>query len=144
MGQPIHITDTLSIDVDEIEYKAITSSGPGGQNVNKNMTAIQLRFDIVQSPSLPHDVQQRLIHLGGARVNNQYQLVITAKRHRSQERNKREAFERLLELLQKAARPRPKRLKKRPGYKVKQERLKEKRYRAETKVLRRRVDYSSN
>ena len=76
----IQITDTIEIDEDAIATKAIYASGPGGQHINKNMTAIQLRFDIMQAYSLPYEVQQRLIELAGSRVNSDYQLVITARR----------------------------------------------------------------
>jgi len=135
----IQITDTIAINENELHYKALYSSGPGGQNVNKNMTAIQLRFDIIQCHELPHDVQQRLIHFGGTRVNNDFQLVITARRHRSQERNKREALERLCLLICKAAeRPQP-RLKKRRSYAENQNRLEHKRHRSKTKSMRGRV-----
>jgi ribosome-associated protein len=103
------------------------------------MTAIQLRFDIMQAYSLPYEVQQRLIELGGSRVNRDYQLVISARRHRSQERNRREAFERLFELVRKAAEvPRP-RLRKRRSQASHQERLSEKRKRGETKRMRQQV-----
>lgn len=138
MGNPIYITESISIDEDELQFKALSSSGPGGQHINKNMTAVQLRFDILASENLPHSVQQRLIHLGGTRVNNDYQLVITARRHRSQIRNKREALERLIELLQKASQTRKPRLKRRRSYAVNQNRLEQKRRRSETKSLRRR------
>lgn len=141
MGNRIQITDSIVLDDDELHFKAITSSGPGGQNVNKNMTAVQLRFDIIASSSLPYQVQRRLIQIGGARVNNDYQLVITAKRHRSQERNKREALERLLTLIQKAAEVRKPRLKKRRSKAANQNRLEQKRHRSETKSLRRRVPH---
>jgi len=139
MGNPIYITDTIYIDDEELQFKALTSSGPGGQNVNKNMTAIQLRFDITACHHLPHNVQQRLIYLGGSRVNNEYQLVITARRHRSQARNKREALERLIQLLQKAAEERKPRLKKRRSLVANQNRLEQKRRRSESKSLRRRI-----
>jgi ribosome-associated protein len=103
------------------------------------MTAIQLRFNIIECATLPHDVQQRLIHFGGSRVNSDYQLVITAKRHRSQERNKREALERLCELVRKAAERRVPRLKRRRSHAENQSRLEEKRRRSETKSRRQRV-----
>lgn len=135
----IQITDDIVIKSDELQYKALYSSGPGGQNVNKNMTAIQLRFDIIQCHSLPHDVQQRLIQLGGSRVNGEFHIVITARRHRSQERNKREALDRLLMLLRKAAQRPSVRLKKRRTAAEDQHRLAQKRHRSETKFLRRRV-----
>jgi len=140
MGNPIFITESISIDEDELQFKALSSSGPGGQHINKNMTAVQLRFDIIASANLPHSVQQRLIHLGGTRVNNDYQLVITARRHRSQARNKREALERLIELLQKASQKRKPRLKRRRSYAANQNRLEQKRRRSQTKSLRRTLD----
>lgn len=135
----IYISKDIQINEDDIHIRPIYSSGPGGQHINKNMTAIQLRFDIVQCHDLPHDVQQRLIHLGGARVNSRYELVITARTHRSQDRNRREALERLFELIAKAAvRPR-RRLKKRRSHKANQSRLDDKRKRAELKKTRRSV-----
>jgi len=135
----IQVTDTIEIDEAAIETKAIYASGPGGQHINKNMTAIQLRFDIMQAYSLPYEVQQRLIELGGSRVNSDYQLIITARRHRSQERNRKEAFERLFELVRKAAEvPRP-RLKRRRSEASHRARLSEKRRRGETKRMRQHV-----
>ena len=137
----IQITDSIYIAEDELQYQALYSTGPGGQHVNKNMTAMQLRFNIVACHSLSHEVQQRLIHLAGSRVNKDYQLVITARRHRSQERNKREALQRLCELIRMAAtRPKP-RIKKRRSAAENQSRLDGKRHRSETKSLRRRVLY---
>jgi ribosome-associated protein len=139
MGNPIQITDTIVIDDEELNFKALTSTGPGGQHVNKSQTAVQLRFDIIQSPSLPYDIQQRLIHLGGSRVNNDYQLVITARRHRSQARNKREVIERLCELIRKASqRPKP-RLKRKRSAADNQSRLEQKHRHSERKVQRRKV-----
>ena len=135
----IQVTDTIEIDEDAIETKAIYASGPGGQHINKNMTAIQLRFDIMQAYSLPYEVQQRLIELAGSRVNSDYQLVVTARRHRSQERNRREAFDRLFELVRKAAEvPKP-RLRKQISQVSHQERLSAKRRHGETKRMRQKV-----
>lgn len=135
----IQITDNIAINEDELHFKPLYSTGPGGQHINKNMTALQLRFDIIQCSTLPHDAQQRLIHLAGSRVNNEFQLVITAKRYRSQERNRREALDRLCELIRKAAeRPKP-RLKRRRSYAENQSRLEQKRRRSETKSMRRRI-----
>lgn len=135
----IQVTDTIEIEADAIGVTAIYASGAGGQHINKNRTAIQLRFDIMQSYSLPYEVQQRLIELGGSRVNSDYQLVITARRHRSQERNRREAYERLFELVRKAADVPTPRLKKRRSQACHQERLSAKRKRSETKRMRQRV-----
>ena len=135
----IKVTETIEIEDEAIETRSIYASGPGGQHMNKNMTAIQLRFDVMQAYSLPYEVQQRLIELAGSRVNSDYQLVITARRHRSQERNRREAFERLFELVRKAAEvPKP-RLRKRRSEVSNVERLSAKRKRSETKRMRHRV-----
>ena len=139
MGNKIVINDTLSIDDEELEFKALTSSGPGGQHVNKNMTAIQLRFDINASPNLTEELRQRLVFLGGSRVTNERELVITARRHRSQARNKREAMERLVLLIQQAALKQKPRIKKRRSLAANQNRLEQKRRRSETKSLRRRI-----
>ncbi len=135
----IKVTETIEIEDDAIETRAIYASGPGGQHINKNMTAIQLRSDVMQAYSLPYDVQQRLIELAGSRVNRDFQVVITARRHRSQERNRREAFERLFELVRKAAEvPKP-RLKKHRSAVSNAERLSAKRKRSETKRMRQKA-----
>jgi len=139
----IQITPTISVGEEELHYQTLYSSGPGGQHVNKTMSAVQLRFDIVQCLTLPYAVQQRLIRLGGSRVNKDYQLIITARRHRSQARNKQEAFERLCELIRKAEKvPKP-RLKRKRSYAENQNRLEQKRRRSETKTTRRGVRYPS-
>ncbi len=96
----IEITPTLSIENDEIQLEYIRSSGPGGQNVNKVATAVQLRFDIRASPSLAEDVKQRLTRLAGKRVTLEGVLVIEAKRHRTQEQNRVDAILRLTALIQ--------------------------------------------
>lgn len=135
----IQVTETIGIDEDAIEIRSIYASGPGGQHVNKNMTAIQLRFDIKQAYGIPYEVQQRLIDLGGGRVNSDFQLVITARRHRSQERNRREAIARLLELVRQAADlPRP-RLRRQRSQASHQQRLSAKRRQGEIKRMRQRV-----
>ena len=106
----IRINDTISIDESEVSETFIRSSGPGGQNVNKLTTAVQLRFDVRHSPSLPHEVRARLERLSGQRLTRDGVLVITAQRHRTQERNRDDALERLVELVRAAAvRPTPRR-----------------------------------
>ena len=99
----IRITDQISIDESEIEESFVRSSGPGGQNVNKLSTAVQLRFDVRHSPSLPNDVALRLIRLGGRRITKDGVLVLIAQSHRTQERNRADALERLIDLIQQAA-----------------------------------------
>ena len=111
----IRITDQISIDESEIEESFVRSSGPGGQNVNKLSTAVQLRFDVRHSPSLPNDVAIRLMRLAGRRMTKDGVLVLIAQNHRTQERNRAEAQERLVALIQEAAvRPIPRRATKPP------------------------------
>lgn len=99
----IQVTDQIALGEDELEESFIRSSGPGGQNVNKLATAVQLRFDVRRSRSLPNDVAIRLMRLAGARLTKDGVLVITAQRHRTQERNREDARERLFELIREAA-----------------------------------------
>src|SRR5438874_11852147 len=106
----IRITGEISIDESEIEESFVRSSGPGGQNVNKLSTAVQLRFDVRHSPSLPNDVAVRLMRLGGKRMTKDGVLVIIAQNHRTQERNRAEARERLIARTQQpAVKPIPRR-----------------------------------
>jgi ribosome-associated protein len=99
----IHITETIAIDEREIAESFLRASGPGGQNVNKLATAVQLRFDVRHSPSLPDPVRARLARLAGKRLTKDGVLVITAQRHRTQERNRDDALDRLVELIRRAA-----------------------------------------
>ncbi len=106
----MRVTRAIRIDDDELVEEFVRSSGPGGQNVNKVSTAVQLRFDVRRSPSLPEDVRERLLRLGGRRVTRDGVLVIDARRFRTQERNRRDARERLAALVRRAAeRPRKRR-----------------------------------
>ena len=133
----IRVTDSISIDESEIEENFVRSSGPGGQNVNKLSTAVQLRFDIRRSPSLPNDVAIRLLRLGGSRVTKDGVLVLLAQQHRTQERNRADALERLVALIKEAAvRPIPRRATK-PTKASKQKRLEGKKRRGGIKELRR-------
>ena len=99
----IFVTPEISIDEAELDESFIRASGPGGQNVNKVSTAVQLRFDVRRSPNLPNDVAVRLMRLAGSRLTSDGVLVLTAKIHRTQERNRADARERLVELIAKAA-----------------------------------------
>jgi ribosome-associated protein len=132
----IRITDQISIDEGELEESFVRSSGPGGQNVNKLSTAVQLRFDVRRSPSLPNDVAIRLMRLAGKRLTKDGVLVLIAQNHRTQERNRAEAQERLVALIQEAAvRPVPRRATK-PTKASKQRRIDSKKRRSGIKNLR--------
>jgi ribosome-associated protein len=135
----IRINDQLSIDESEVSYDFVRASGPGGQNVNKVATAVQLRFDVRGSPSLPADVKVRMERLAGSRMTKEGELVIQAQEHRTQERNRREALDRLVDLLQHAARRPKRRRPTKPTAASKRRRLENKRRRSEIKRLRRRV-----
>jgi len=106
----LRVTPQIVISENELEEHFIQASGPGGQNVNKVATAVQLRFDVARSPSLPEAVRERLIALSGRRLTQDGVLVLTARRHRTQERNRADARERLAELIRQATvAPRPRR-----------------------------------
>jgi ribosome-associated protein len=135
----IRITDTISIDEDEIEESFVRSSGPGGQNVNKLSTAVQLRFDVRRSPSLPNDVAIRLMKLAGKRLTKDGVLVIIAQTARTQERNRAEARERLIELIREASIKPVKRVATKPTKASKTKRLEGKKRRADVKGMRGKV-----
>jgi ribosome-associated protein len=133
----IRITNSISIDESELHESFVRSSGPGGQNVNKLSTAVQLRFDVRGSPSLPNEVAVRLMRLAGRRITKDGVLVIVARSHRTQERNRAEAQERLIALIRQAAvRPVPRRATK-PTKASKERRIESKKRRSGTKALRR-------
>jgi len=133
----IHITDRISIDETELAETFIRASGPGGQNVNKLSSAVQLRFDVRHSPSLPDGVRARLERLAGKRLTREGVLVITAQRHRTQERNRADARERLIELIREAATPPVPRRPTRPTRASKERRIETKKRRSTLKSLRR-------
>ncbi len=132
----IRITDEISIEDSEIEERFIRASGPGGQNVNKLSTAVQLRFDVANAPSLPEGLRARLKRLAGRRLTQEGVLVITAQRHRSQERNRADAVERLIDLIRRAAVPPVPRRRTKPPAASKRRRLDAKTARGRVKVLR--------
>ena len=132
----IRVTPSISIAERELEEHFIRASGPGGQNVNKLASAVQLRFDVRRSPSLPDDVRARLERLAGSRLTRDGVLVIDAHRHRTQARNRQDARERLVDLIQRAAvAPRPRRATK-PTAGARERRLESKKRRATIKGLR--------
>jgi ribosome-associated protein len=133
----IRVTADIAIDESEISEEFIRASGPGGQHVNRSATAVQLRFDVAHSPSLPQRVRQRLVELAGNRVTDEGELIIEARNFRSQERNRQDARNRLVALIRRAAqRPKIRRRTKRTRA-SEERRLRAKRRRSEKKRLRR-------
>jgi ribosome-associated protein len=135
----IIITPTIALDESEIHQEFIRASGPGGQNVNKVATAVQLRFDVSNTRSLPDEVRKRLILLARGRINSDGILIIDARRFRTQEANRQDAIKRLAELIHKAAQEPKIRHKTRPTYASKMRRLETKYRRGRVKELRRSV-----
>ena len=133
----IRITDDLAIDDREVEERFVRASGPGGQNVNKVSTAVELRFD-VRASSLPAAVKDRLLALAASRVSVDGVLLIDSREHRTQARNRDAARERLVELIAKAAKPPRRRKATTPGRAAREKRLEAKKLRGRVKVLRRK------
>ncbi|WP_374472803.1 alternative ribosome rescue aminoacyl-tRNA hydrolase ArfB [Phenylobacterium sp.] len=133
----IEVTASIALQDDEVVWKAVRASGPGGQHVNKTSTAVEVRFDVRGSPSLPEPVRARLYRLAGNRLTQEGVLVLVAQTRRSQELNRQEAVERLLELIRKAAEPPPPpRKKTKPTYASKLRRLEGKAKRSSVKSMR--------
>ena len=136
----IRVTQRISIDENELKWKFIHACGPGGQNVNKVATAVQLFFHVNASDSLPDDVRQRLRRLAGNRIHSEGVLVIDARRSRSQSANRKDALDRLVHLIRQAARVPKKRRKTKPTAASKRRRLRNKKRRSDIKRLRKPVD----
>jgi len=136
----IEITPSLQIEDRELQIDFIRASGPGGQNVNKVATAVQLRFD-VHASSLPEDVKARLVQLAGKRISSEGVLLIEAKRFRTQEQNRQDAIQRFVEVVRKALIPPKARTKTKPTRASKEQRLKEKKRKGEIKKIRQSTDW---
>jgi len=132
----IAVTPTISLNEEELEESFVLASGPGGQNVNKVSSAVQLRFDVARSPSLADDVRARLSALAGQRLTKDGVLVIVARAHRSQERNRSDARDRLVDLIRRAAEPPKPRRPTKPSKAAKRRRLETKKMRSRLKRTR--------
>ena len=136
----IPIDNDISIDEGEIQFNFVRASGPGGQHVNKVASAVQLRFDVKHSPSLPEPVRSRLLKLAGKRVSQGGVLTIEADRHRKQHRNRRDALDRLIGLIRQATRSPKRRISTRPSKASRQRWMAARRHRSRVKKLRQPVN----
>jgi ribosome-associated protein len=135
----IHVNDAIQIDENELQFEFVRGSGPGGQNVNKVASAVQLRFDVGRSPSLPDDVRARLLAQAGNRITADDVLVLEARQFRNQERNRQDALSRFIALVRQAAvRPKTRR-RTQPTAGARERRLDAKRHRSRRKQLRGKV-----
>lgn len=136
MADPIMITRSVSIDPSEVEESFVRASGPGGQNVNKVASAVQLRFDLINSPNIPDPMKRRVVALAGSRLTKDGVIVITSNSHRDQPLNRAEALARLVALLREGAHPPKPRIATRPTLASKRRRLEGKSVRSAVKRLR--------
>ena len=136
----MRVTPSIHLKDDELEFKFIQSSGPGGQNVNRVATAVQLRFNAAASEALTAAVRERLYRLAGNRVTKDGMVIIDARRYRNRERNRQDAVCRLMDLIRQAAVPPKRRVKTKPSRSARRRRLDRKRRRSETKQRRGRID----
>jgi ribosome-associated protein len=132
----IEISPSIQLDENELQFTFVRATGPGGQNVNKVATSAQLRFDVVHSPSLPEDVKQRLVCLGGSRMTTDGVLIIEARRYRTQDQNRTDALHRLITLIQKSTEAPETRYATRPTRASQARRVESKKKRGETKRTR--------
>ena len=135
----IRILNQIAIDEKELQFDFVRASGPGGQHVNKVATAVQLRFDVKHSPSLPEAVRARLLKIGGKKVTAQGVLIIEAKRFRTQEKNRQDALDRFTALIRKASKEPKRRLQTKPSRASKERKLAGKKHRSRIKQMRRSV-----
>jgi ribosome-associated protein len=138
----IRVTDTIKLDENEIQFKFIRSPGPGGQHVNKAATAVQLRFDVKHSPSLPENVRSRMQQLTRNRINANGILIISANRFRSQDLNRKDAIEKLTGLIAQSAEKRKKRRKTKPTFTSLKKRKEAKQRQAKLKANRQKVSWA--
>jgi ribosome-associated protein len=138
----LRVSPTFALNDSELEERFVRASGPGGQNVNKVATAVQLRFDVERSPSISSEVRGRLRRLAGSRMTADGVLVIDARRHRTQAQNREDARERLVELLRQALVKPKRRRKTKPTKGAVERRIQTKRRRSDTKRARGKIDDS--
>jgi len=140
----IRITDSIELDENEIQFKFIRSPGPGGQNVNKSATGVQLRFDVKHSPSLPENIRSRLLKLEKNRINSEGVLIINANRFRSQDLNRKDSLERLVGLIANSARKRKQRRKTKPSFSAIKKGREAKQRRSKLKRTRQKVTWNGS